>query len=391
MEGHQLAVRLVRLAADGTPLNASGPRMSIGGSPSMPAEAPFGTVYLGEKFSSQLIVTNEGVGLHSVRVKVELQTSSQRVVLVGADSDMELPAGQTLPIQTIHDIREVGLHIVVCSVHYTNPVTNERKFARKFFKFTVVNPLSLKTKVTELPCRGLVLLEAQVQNVSGTGFILDTVRFEPFEPLYATTIDALDEDSELLAFLTDGLVISPSATPRLGRDAEYTGMTLGLEMMYQFVFVLVYPMVASAAPLGRLDISWRSESGEAGRLQTGQLCHPEGTSDTITTMVRGIPDRVTLNTPFEVLFIFKNGAEKDVHNMRLIYKVDKLDESSLVPLGNTTVHLGTLTALNTTRLTMHLLPIKAGLVEVCHFCIEFEDESAVIQRKPISFHILIET
>jgi hypothetical protein len=390
-EGHQIAVKLVRLRPDGTPsIEETLGKHAIGGSPSMPAEALFGTVHLGEKFASQLIVSNEGaIELYEVRIKVELQTSSLRAVLCEPDDVTNLAIGQNVTLQTMHDIREVGVHIIVCSVHYMNVVTNERKFVRKFFKFTVINPLALKTKVTELAGRDLVLLEAQIQNVSTTIFILETVRFEPMAPLMATTIDSLECDSKVMECLIDGMTISPSGK---GHTAEYRERELIPNAMFQFVFLLVHPSVLGNLPLqvGKLDITWRSEGGERGRLQTGALTHSDGQKEALCMTVCDIPSHTYLHEPFEALFLFQNGTERDLSSVQLIFDFGKEREADVIPLGCTRIHLGDLTALNTTRHRMMLMPLRIGLIQPQHFWVEYEDVG-VRHRRPLKFTFFIET
>ena len=149
----------------------------------------FGNIHLGECFSAYLSVNNDGnVSVHDVAFKAELQTTSQRFTLAGAGtptgsasniaeaSDISIGSHATLiPSQSAefkitHDIKELGIHILVCSVHYTPVVPNssmppERKFFRKFYKFMVLNPISIKTKINTLDNQR-VAVETQVINLA---------------------------------------------------------------------------------------------------------------------------------------------------------------------------------------------------------------------------------
>lgn len=420
VEGHQIAVRLVRLKpeASGNPTILPSellPRTlldSSGGSPSLPAEAPFGTVHLGERFASQLIISNEGgLALTDLRVKVELQTGTQRSVLCETTESTELESYGMTPVTTVHDIREVGVHIIVCSVHYTNPITNERKFFRKFFKFTVVNPLALKTKVTEMPEKDLYFLEAQIQNVSNTKFTLQSVRFEPAEFLIATTLAALSLKEETfndthndVASISDhlkrALEISSCDFPLClkSNDAEYQQKDLAPEGMYQFVFVLnnsselpLKSVEENVIHLGRLDINWRAEAGQCGRLQTGMLSHTTDPShETIGVSVRKVPPKVNVCEPLQVLVILKNNTNRDITNLCLLYDCPLEEAPIIVLLGNTRIHLGTLTSFNTTRAYLQLFPLKVGLLKPSHFWIEYEDNGGIPLRRPLCFYLSIE-
>jgi hypothetical protein len=123
--------------------------------------AAFGNIYLGETFSSYLCVNNDSLtSVQNVAFKAELQTASQRFTLADtigtaspvnsnanlsprrtSISDVSLLPRQSSEFILHHEIKELGIHILVCSVHYspqTKSTTMDRKFFRKFFKFQVI-------------------------------------------------------------------------------------------------------------------------------------------------------------------------------------------------------------------------------------------------------------
>ena len=57
--------------------------------------------------------------------------------------------GQTLNRIIEYALKDVGIHILICSAVYTD-ASGERKYFRKFFKFQVNNPLSMKSKTHTL-------------------------------------------------------------------------------------------------------------------------------------------------------------------------------------------------------------------------------------------------
>lgn len=407
-EGHQLEIRIFRLRADGTRFDAKAEEKNTimvgGGSPSMPAEAPFGMVHLGEKFASNLVIKNEGVRLTQLFLKVELQTSTHRSTLTELTSD-DLEAGQLLQCKLAHEIREIGVHVIVCSFHYINPITNEKKFTRKFFRFSVVNPLMLKTKVTEL--KGLLLLEAQIQNVSNSIFTLDCVRFEPVEGILCNTIKVLTKNP-VDCFGFESLVIEDALINKVTKDPQYGGEQLSPEGMHQYVFVVrceALQPVDVALELGRLDIKWRSEADEQGRLQTGILSHQWEHSNDITVSVLNVPSKCLLYEPFDTLFIIQNRTRTDLLDVRLIWDMpqgfdnegtgyDLYDPSiTFAPCGAVEIRLGTLTALNSTRTRMRLVPLKIGLVESEYFHVQYiiDGSCSSPKRIPVKFTSLIET
>lgn len=82
-----------------------------------------------------------------VIVKVELQTSRQKVVLYD-NTTSPLPflgSGSRHDFIVQHDIKELGVHNLICSTVYT-AADGERRYTPETFKFTSANPLYVKTK-----------------------------------------------------------------------------------------------------------------------------------------------------------------------------------------------------------------------------------------------------
>ncbi|EPQ25951.1 uncharacterized protein PFL1_06406 [Pseudozyma flocculosa PF-1] len=180
--------------------------------------ASFGTLYLGEAFSAYLCVRNEA--RHAVRdpcLRVEMQVgdggdgpgpngrpSGSRSLLatVVADAAQGDPAELTndakLETTVRHEIRELGPHVLICTVSYKAPVQEpgggvawaETSF-RKFYKFAVpASPLSVRTKTHEPRCashalhpdhrvRERFLLEVQVQNISPSPLVFEGLDVRP--------------------------------------------------------------------------------------------------------------------------------------------------------------------------------------------------------------------
>ena len=67
--------------------------------------------------------------------------------------------GQTLDRIIEYALKDVGVHILICSALYTD-ASGERKYFRKFFKFQVNNPLSMKSKTHTLAGSNEVPAEA---------------------------------------------------------------------------------------------------------------------------------------------------------------------------------------------------------------------------------------
>ncbi len=114
--------------------------------------ASFGSIQLGETFSSCLCVNNETqLDIQLAQVKVEMQTVTSKVVLYEMEGLVRtVREGDSLEYVVHHEIKELGQHVLACTVTYHLP-PNTRAIAgasedpndlnlqtlRKFYKFAV--------------------------------------------------------------------------------------------------------------------------------------------------------------------------------------------------------------------------------------------------------------
>ncbi|KAF8078173.1 hypothetical protein FPV67DRAFT_1662915 [Lyophyllum atratum] len=234
----------------------------------------FGSIQLGETFSSCLCINNEAqVDIEAVSIKVEMQTATTKVVLAEyGGPGHKLAARDTYESVVHHEIKELGQHVLACAVTYRLPPNARQPTFRKFYKFAVTNPLSVKTKVhtpkspsallspTE---RDKIFLEVHIQNLTQEPMHFERMHFECTEGWDvedANIIDLGDEDTEQLFSGPQALM-----QPQDVRQYIYILLPQALSLSP----VAYAP--GSNVPLGRLDISWRSSFGEPGRLLTSML------------------------------------------------------------------------------------------------------------------------
>eukprot|EP00047_Mylnosiga_fluctuans_P018249 m.68692 g.68692 ORF g.68692 m.68692 type:complete len:366 (-) comp7513_c0_seq1:319-1416(-) len=139
----------------------------------------FGTIFLGETFSSFISVHNDSLqDVKDIILKIELRTTAQTVNLTRAEDAVvkSLGAQQSTDLVVHHEVKELGLHTLVCSVQYAGP-GGEGKVFRKFFKFSVSKPLDVRTKAYNMEAD--VFLEAQLQNMMATPIFLQSVTLNP--------------------------------------------------------------------------------------------------------------------------------------------------------------------------------------------------------------------
>ncbi|KAF9492235.1 DUF974-domain-containing protein [Pleurotus eryngii] len=240
----------------------------------------FGAIQLGETFTCCLCVNNETeFDIEGVRLRVEMQTANTKVMLAEfGGPDCQLVPGDTLENVVGHEIKELGQHVLGCTVSYRVPPNvrhppgsaedpNDASLQtfRKFYKFAASNPLSVKTKVhsprspsamVSPPEREKIFLEVHIQNLMPDPVWFERMQFQCMDDWQVEDINC------------DDSVFSGSMALMQPQD------------MRQYIYILTPttvplasspPTPGSTMPLGRLDISWRSSFGEPGRLLTSML------------------------------------------------------------------------------------------------------------------------
>ena len=264
------------------------PGVALSGMLTLPQS--FGDIYLGETFSCYISLCNIApVDLAHVGLKIEVQTQLQRETL--ADSSIaERAITRFAPQQTLdevieYNLKDVGIHILICSALYTD-TSGERKYFRKFFKFAVNNPLSMKSKTHALPGHNEVLVETQLQNAMPRQIFLSSVDFRPSPQFDATSLN--DFPPSLSAPPLAAAAAPPASAPPTSSPTASLGVSsvVGLppfgHLAYlkagdtqQYMFRLrgkVPPaQLRQVGTLGRMDVVWRTAMGEAGRLQSNTV------------------------------------------------------------------------------------------------------------------------
>ncbi|XP_046389018.1 trafficking protein particle complex subunit 13 isoform X1 [Ischnura elegans] len=267
----------------------------------------FGSIYLGETFSSYLCVHNGSTQVvNDVTVKADLQTSSQNIQLSAHQAEnssgttAELQPEDTVDQVIHHEVKELGDHILVCEVAYTAAGVGRLSF-RKFYKFQVLKPLDVKTKFynAEELISDEVYLEAQVHNITSGPICLEKVSLESSHLFTVTALNtAADGKSVFGSVGSSGSVPSGSGrqylyclspTPELRADPR---------------------LLAGAINVGKLDIVWRSNLGERGRLQTCPLQRMAPNYGDIRLLVQELPNIVYLEEPFVMVCKVVNTCDR---------------------------------------------------------------------------------
>ncbi|EOD26067.1 hypothetical protein EMIHUDRAFT_237225 [Emiliania huxleyi CCMP1516] len=245
----------------------------------------FGDIYLGETFSCYISLANvAGFELGAVALKVEVQTQ----------------------------LRDVGIHILICSASYSDREGTRRSF-RKFFKFAVQNPLSMKSKTHSLSHSDEILVETQLQNATPHLLFLES---------YLRPGDT----QQYMYRLT------PRTRPSAGGKP--------------------------ASGLGRMEVIWKGAMGEAGHLQSNLVHRKSAPSRPLDVAVVSAPEAVELEAPFELRCVVTNASSKP---RELTARLEAALDRPIVATGALPRSLGLLKPQTSLPFTLSLLPLEPGV------------------------------
>lgn len=374
----------------------------------------FGNIYIGEQFSSYVCINNDikSNPIVGVGIRAELQSNSQKFVLIDTISPkpaydefgtetqqpnnelISLLPGQSADYLIKHEIKELGVHVLVCNLQYYNNNNSESPiYLRKLYKFQVLNPLAVKTKVNTTP-EGDIFLEAQIKNVASESMYIERLRFD-LNPAF--------EGEDLNVFLINETQFLEDVNNNENElDKEIDSLELQLvkgindvkkayevsvfgnkyhfntQDIRQYLFLLKPVTISgkennseeiklkrkqqlvglSSNALGKLDIVWRTHFGQLGRLQTSQLTRKIPYIDAFDIEIINIPKTVKVETPFTCIIRIKNnnynnnnsngnnnpnqedqfqhlilGGEKSHMRTILLYGQGEYDVGRIPPLG----------------------------------------------------------
>ncbi|CAL4071524.1 unnamed protein product [Meganyctiphanes norvegica] len=307
----------------------------------------FGNIYLGETFSCCLCVHNDGnETIQQVSIKAVLQMSNQRVPLLGEDENellQQLEGNGTINQVIQHEVKDIGTHILVCAVNYLSTTGDQQSF-RKFFKFQVMKPLDVKTKFYNAESDE-VYLEAGVQNITSGPLCLEKVELEPSPYFTVSSLNNIPEEDNALIFGRMN-VVNPHDTR-------------------QYLYCLKPKLEARSNPqalrqataIGKLDIVWRTNMGDRGRLQTSQLQRMPPQYGDVRVCVEEINNVVLLEEPFSVALSITNICERVLELHAEFLGGGGGTEWS----GISSRSLEMLQPGQATQITLSLLPLQTGL------------------------------
>ncbi|GMP74716.1 hypothetical protein CsSME_00032055 [Camellia sinensis var. sinensis] len=317
----------------------------------------FGAIYLGETFCSYISINNSSTfEAREVIIKAEIQTERQRILLLDTSkSPVEsIRAGGRYDFIVEHDVKELGAHTLVCTALY-NDGDGERKYLPQFFKFIVANPLSVRTKVRAV--KETTFLEACIENHTKSNLYMDQVDFEPAQYWSATILKADDHQSEKSDSTRE--IFKPPVLIRSGGG------------IHNYLFQLrsssqsAQTKVEGSNILGKLQITWRTNLGEPGRLQTQQILGSPITRKEIELQPVEVPSVIILEKPFLVHLTLTNQTDRILGPFEVwLSQSDLADEKVVMINGLQTLALPQVEALSSTNFQLNLIATKLGVQKV---------------------------
>jgi len=316
----------------------------------------FGNMYLGETFSSYVCIQNESsILVTNVSVKIELQTATQKFTISDQKTMSMMKTGDTIDIVMHHEVKEMGKHMLICTLSYSvpNSATTDPVVLERFFKFQVKKPLDVKTKLYNAESDE-VFLEAQVQNITSSAICLEKVDLEPSAAFTCVPMNTFDESSILRRAKLN--------IPDIDLRPKWPNIMLDVESSHQFLYRLIPKMefARSSTNIGKMDIVWRTTMGDRGRLQTSQLQRQPPLLNDLKLTVDA-PDVSAVDKAFDAKCKFVNTTTD--REMELLLDLDS-DTSGYCWLGTTKSKIGVLGAAQTFEICLSIFPIRTGLINI---------------------------
>ncbi|KAI3682924.1 hypothetical protein L1987_83312 [Smallanthus sonchifolius] len=318
----------------------------------------FGAIYLGETFCSYISINNSSsFEVRDIIIKAEIQTERQRILLLDTTKTPvdTIRAGGRYDFIVEHDVKELGAHTLVCTAQYSDGDA-ERKYLPQYFKFMVSNPLSVRTKVRVV--KETTYLEACLENNTKSNLYMDQVDFEPASNWSAMLLKANSHHSEKSVSTRE--IFRPPILIKSGGGIH--------NYLYQLKSLLdgsAPTKFEGSNVLGKLQITWRTNLGEPGRLQTQQIIGNLITQREIELKATKVPSVIILEKPFTVSLSLTNLTENKLGPFDVFLSLsDSQEEKTLVGIGLKKMALPQVEAFTSLDFQMNLIPMEAGMQKI---------------------------
>ncbi|XP_010272687.1 PREDICTED: trafficking protein particle complex subunit 13-like [Nelumbo nucifera] len=263
----------------------------------------FGAIYLGETFCSYISINNSSnVEVKDVIIKVEIQTERQRIMLLDTSKSpvASIHSGGRYDFIMEHDVKELGTHTLVCTALYTDG-DGDCKYLPQSFKFIVASPLSVRTKVRTV--KDITFLEACIENHTKSNLYMEQVDFVPAQNWSTTTLKADEHYSEINCQTRE--IFKPPILIRSGGGIHNYLYQLRLSSHES-----TQMKVEGSNVLGKFQITWHTNLGEPGRLQTQPIFGSPISHKEIKLKIVEVPSITISGRPFLIRLNLTNQTDR---------------------------------------------------------------------------------
>nr|CAH8864640.1 unnamed protein product [Trichobilharzia regenti] len=344
----------------------------------------FGTTYLGETFSAHVNLHNESNQIcYNVELKVALHNRTELITLpvcpslngscnnnnnntrlntsptatttTPGDGVFDLHPGQSLNAVISHELKELGIHNLRCTVSYFQTSLHGKSetlpHVAAYESPRLTSGLSSRDTAKREPITfqrlykfsidHSLLMETQIQNLTTTPMILERVLFEPNPQFSVINLNNMDftqksvsststyylQPNDVQQFLYRLMPTTTNSLPYINSSAVSSSSvtTPPIPNPPEAISTSTHQLSISA---GRLDITWRSVMGERGRLQTSSLKYELPTIGDIQLKASSLPPTVTTERPFTIKFELVNCSKT---NLDLVLNLHSVNNNNNIP------------------------------------------------------------
>ncbi|XP_055334524.1 trafficking protein particle complex subunit 13-like [Paramacrobiotus metropolitanus] len=310
----------------------------------------FGAMFLGQYLHCYACVSNiTNSAVRDITVKLEFQVQSAAAgrseMVLNEGKQFLLEPQQTFDFIINKEIRDLGSHMMIASITYSNPLNPlERVNLKKCFRYSVARPMDFKNKFVSLPDGGY-FGEFNIQNLTNTSIVLETVRMitspeytseEVTLPLYQHPLDTLNMRSFL----------GPNDSRQFVFRIRLTDRTRTGEILK-----------SSTSP-GRVEILWRTRMGDLGKVTTSPLNRAVPDFRDIFVTLANRPAKVELYKAFAVtVAVFSLGTRP----MEFVLKLPDQHDRAFAWCGISGRAVGSVAPGGVLEFPLPVVPCSVGL------------------------------
>ncbi|XP_044628425.1 trafficking protein particle complex subunit 13 isoform X11 [Equus asinus] len=227
-------------------------------------------------------------------------------------------------------------------------VHNDSNQVVKDILVKVLKPLDVKTKFYNAETDE-VFLEAQIQNITTSPMFMEKVSLEPSIMYNVAELNSVNQAGECVTTFGSRAYLQPMDT----RQYLYC-------LKPKKEFAEKAGIIKGVTVIGKLDIVWKTNLGERGRLQTSQLQRMAPGYGDVRLSLEAIPDTVNLEEPFHITCKITNCSSERTMDLVL----EMCNTSSIHWCGISGRQLGKLHPSSSLCLALTLLSSVQGLQSV---------------------------